>query len=354
MLWVFSKCVYKEITSIKTGKDNKTMKQRTLGNSNLTVSAIGLGCMGLSQSYPPFPDKNESINFLRKAVDMGETFFDTSEIYAIYKNEELVGEALKDCRKDVAIATKFGWNIKDGKSLGVDSRPETIRKAVDGSLKRLRTDYIDLYYQHRVDPNVPIEEVAETMKELVQEGKILHWGLSEASCNTIRRAHAVYPVTALQSEYSMWYRSPEQEIIPTLEELGIGFVPFSPLGKGFLTGNVTANTTFAEDDIRHVIPRFNDGDNLVKNQAIAMELKKFATERGNSPAQLALAWLLAQKPFIVPIPGTKSVGRLEENMSAAYVDLSSDDLTALNSILEQNKVSGERYSESMLAMVDKS
>lgn len=329
------------------------MKKRTLGNGGLRVSAIGLGCMGMSQSYPPFPPKSEMIALIRKAVEMGETFFDTSEVYAVGENETLVGEALAPMRHDVVIATKFGWDIRDGKLQGTDSRPETIRKAVEGSLKRLGTDYIDLYYQHRVDPNVPIEVVAETVKELHKEGKILHWGLSEASAKTIRRAHAVFPVAALQSEYSMWFREPEQEIIPALEELGIGFVPFSPLGKGFLTGTVQANAGFAENDVRNSIPRFNNPESIKANENLALEIKAFASARTLSPAQVALAWLLYQKPWIAPIPGTKKLSRLEENMSAAYVELSAEDLTELDQILARNPVSGERYSPSMQKMVDK-
>lgn len=329
------------------------MKQRTLGKSGLTVSAIGLGCMGMSQSYPPFPPKSEMISFIRKAMEMGETFFDTSEYYAVGENERLVGEALAPVRHEVVIATKFGWDIRDCKVQGMDSRPETIRKAVEGSLKRLGTDYIDLYYQHRVDPNVPIEEVAETVKELHREGKILHWGLSEASAKTIRRAHAVFPVAALQSEYSMWFREPEQEIIPTLEELGIGFVPFSPLGKGFLTGTVQADSSFAENDVRSSIPRFQSVENRKINENLATEIKAFAAARALSPAQVALAWLLYQKPWIVPIPGTKKLSRLEENMSAAYVELTPEDITELAQILARNPVSGERYSPSMLKMVDR-
>jgi len=329
------------------------MKQRKLGQARLEVSAIGLGCMGMSQSYPPFPEKSEMIELIRKAVDMGETFFDTSEIYGIYDNEKLVGEALEPCRKQVVIATKFGWDIQNGKVCGLDSRPATIRRAIEGSLKRLRTDYIDLYYQHRVDPNVPIEEVAETMKELAQEGKILHWGLSEAGVKTIKRAHKLFPVTAVQSEYSMWYRNPEQEVLPTLEELGIGFVPFSPLGKGFLTGTVTKDATFADNDIRRSIPRFNNPESLAANQTVAEAVKAFAIERELSPAQLALAWLLAQKPWIVPIPGTKKLDRLQENLSAACVELSADDISKLTNILNNIPVSGERYSPEHMRMVGK-
>ncbi len=295
------------------------MKKRILGNG-LEVSAVGLGCMGLSQSYPPFPEKSECIAFLRRAVEMGQTFFDTSEVYGVYANEELVGEALEPVRDQVKIATKFGWDIHDGKSWGLDSRPQTIRKAVEGSLGRLRTDHIDLYYQHRVDPNVPIEEVAGTIKELHDEGKVLHFGLSEAGADTIRRAHAVFPVTAVQSEYSLWYRNLENEIIPLLEELGIGLVPFSPLGKGFLTGKVTK------------------------------ALKAFADEKMLSPAQVSLAWLLHRKPWIVPIPGTKSPCRLQENMSAAYVDFSDEDMARLTEISDSSTVYGGRYAPEMEKM----
>ena len=326
------------------------MKHRTLGRGGLSVFSVGLGCMGLSQSYPPFPDKGDSIKFLRKAVEMGEDFFDTSELYGMYTNEELVGEALEPYRDKVVIATKFGWDIKDGKCLGLDSRPSTIRKAVEGSLRRLRTDYIDLYYQHRVDPNVPIEDVAGTMQELAKEGKILHWGLSEPGVETVRRANAVFPVTAVQSEYSMWFREPEKELLPALEEMGIGFVPFSPLGKGFLTGTVKKSQKFAENDIRHSIPRFNDPDNMAKNQALAESVGEFARERQLTSAQVALAWLLRQKPWIVPIPGTKTEGRLRENMSAAYVELTDEDWNALDGILQSNQVYGQRYSQAMLDM----
>lgn len=325
------------------------MKTRILGK-NLKVSAIGLGCMGLSQSYPPFPDKKEAVSFLRRAVEMGEDFFDTSELYGIYANEELVGEALESVRDQVVLATKFGWEIKDGKCLGLDSRTETIRRAVEGSLIRLRTDYIDLYYQHRVDPDVPIEEVAGIMKELAEEGKILHWGLSEPGIETIRRAHRVFPVTAVQCEYSMWYREPEKELIPTLEELGIGFVPFSPLGKGFLTGTVKKNQSFADNDIRHTIPRFNEPGNMGKNQTMADKIKEFAKAHELSPAQVALSWLLHRKPWIVPIPGTKTEDRLQENMSAAYVKLKDKDWKELGDILDHTEVYGARYSESMLKM----
>ncbi|NCB94372.1 MAG: aldo/keto reductase [Clostridia bacterium] len=329
------------------------MVHRKIGKQELEVSAIGLGCMGLSQSYPPFLPKEDSIKFLQQAVTMGQTFFDTSELYGRYANEELLGNALCSVRKDVVIATKFGWNIQDGKVLGLDSRPETIRKALEGSLKRLKTDYIDLYYQHRVDPSVPIEEVAGVMKELYEEGKILHWGLSEAGAATIRKANAVFPVTALQSEYSMWYRKPEEEILPLLEELGIGFVPFSPLGKGFLTGKIGTEACFSENDIRHTIPRFNEKENMETNQALAMEINRFAEERELSAAQVSLAWLLHKKPWIVPIPGTKSENRLRENMSAAYVIMGEEDYEKLDEILDMYPVAGGRYAESMERMTGK-
>lgn len=326
------------------------MKCRTFGNSGLKVFSVGLGCMGLSQSYPPFPDKKEAIAFLRRAVEMGENFFDTSELYGMYANEELVGEALEPVRDQVMIATKFGWDIQDGRCLGLDSRPETIRKAVEGSLRRLRTDHIDLYYQHRVDPKVPIEEVAGTMEELVREGKILHWGLSEPGVKTVRRAHRVFHVTAVQSEYSLWYREPERELLPALEELGIGFVPFSPLGKGFLTGTVSKEQSFAQGDIRRTIPRFNDPENLAKNQALAEVVRGFAKGHCLSPAQIALAWLLHQKPWIVPIPGTKTEDRLRENMSAAYVEVPDEDWDKLEQSVSSIKICGERYSPAMLKM----
>jgi aryl-alcohol dehydrogenase-like predicted oxidoreductase len=329
------------------------MKKSVLGKSGLEVSSVGLGCMGLSQSYPPFPDRAESIDFIRRAIEMGENFFDTSELYGVYQNEELVGEALEPFRDRVVIATKFGWNIQDGKVLGLDSRPATIRKAVDGSLKRLRTDHIDLYFQHRVDPNVPIEEVAETVEGLKKEGKILHWGLSEASVDTIRRAHAVFPVTAVQNEYSMWYRNPEQELLPVLEELGIGLVAFSPLGKGFLTGTVTKDAVFADNDIRSSIPRFNTKECLTENQKLAEKLRVFAKDWELSSAQIALAWLLHQKSWIVPIPGTKKTDRLRENMSAAYVELPETDWSQLTEMLAGLEITGARYSAAQENMTNK-
>lgn len=326
------------------------MVRRVLGKEELSVSAIGLGCMGLSQSYPPFPSKEEGIAFLQQAAEIGQCFFDTSELYGIYGNEELVGEALKLCRQNVVLATKFGWNIQNGKVLGLDSRSETIRRAVEGSLKRLQTDYIDLYYQHRVDPEVPIEEVAGTVAELKKEGKVLHFGLSEPGIETIRRANAVCPVTAVQSEYSMWFREPEETLIPVLEELGIGLVAFSPLGKGFLTGEVKKDAMFADEDIRKSIPRFNEKENLETNQKLAARLTEFAEKKELSSAQIALAWLLHQKPWIVPIPGTKRITRLQENMSAAYVNLSEEEFLELDNILAENPVKGQRYSDQMLKM----
>ena len=326
------------------------MKYRTLGSSGLTVYPVGLGCMGLSQSYPPFPDRREAVAFLRRAVEMGETFFDTSELYGIYANEDLVGEARGPFRDKVGLAPRFGWAIREGRCVGLDSRPEAIRRAVEGSLRRLRTDHIDLYYQHRVDPKVPIELVAETMQELIQEGKVLHWGLSEPGVETLRRAHRVCPVAAVQSEYSLWFRQPERELLPALEELGIGFVPFSPLGKGFLTGTVAKDQTFGAGDIRSTIPRFNDRDNLERNQALAEAVRVFARSRWLSPAQVSLAWLLRQKPWIVPIPGTKTEGRLRENMSAAYVELSEADWREFDRLLQGIEIYGERYAPEMLRM----
>lgn len=340
---ILQNCTNRE--DLDSRKEPIQMKHRFLGINKLEVSAIGLGCMGLSQSYPPFPEKADSIRFIGEAVECGVTFFDTSEIYGIHANEALVGEALMPYRSQVTIATKFGWDIHDGRSHGVDSRPDTIRKAVEGSLKRLRTDHIDLYYQHRVDPNVPIEEVALTIKDLVREGKVLYWGLSEAGAKTIRRAHRIFPVTALQSEYSLWYRKPEQEILPLLEELGIGFVPFSPLGKGFLTDSVAKDAVFAENDIRYTIPRFNDPDNMAANQAMVDAVRSFAAKKGITPAQIALAWLLAQKPWIVPIPGTKRISRLQENIKSADTELSDEDLVELGRALANIQIAGARYGD---------
>lgn len=321
------------------------MKVRKLGN-DLEVSAIGLGCMGMSFGYDPLPNRSEMISLIRSAYDMGETFFDTAEIYGPYTNEELVGEAVASFRDEVVIATKFGFNIVDGKQSGVNSRPENIRKAVEGSLKRLRTDYIDLLYQHRVDPNVPIEDVAGTVKDLIQEGKIKHFGLSEAGVNTVRRAHAIQPVTTVQNEYSLWFRRPEQELIPMLEELGIGLVPYSPLGKGFLTGNFNADTTFGKNDFRNILPRFTP-EALAANQAIIDLLKDIANEKEATPAQIALAWLLAQKPWIAPIPGTTKLNRLKENLSGASIELTMEEIASISEASSKIMIRGNRYPDAL-------
>ncbi len=328
------------------------MKKRKLGNSGLEVSAIGFGCMGMSQSYPPFPEKGEAISLLRSAVELGVTFFDTAEVYGPYTNEELVGEALEPYRDKVVIATKFGYHIQNGKSAGLDSRPETIRKAVEGSLKRLRTDHIDLLYQHRVDPNVPIEEVAETVGQLMKEGKVLYWGLSEAGAQTVRRANAVLPLAAVQSEYSMWYRKPEEGLFPALEELGVGFVAFSPLGKGFLTGRFNKDTRFDSTDFRSSIPRFKP-ENLEANQALLELIKDIAAKKNATPAQIALAWVLAQKPWIVPIPGTKKLERLKENLGAQDIELSAQELAEINEALSKINIAGERYPEEVEKLTGK-
>jgi aryl-alcohol dehydrogenase-like predicted oxidoreductase len=322
---------------------------RTLGQG-LQVSALGLGCMGMSQSYGPNPgDRGEMIAVLRGAVERGVTFFDTAEVYGPYVNEELVGQALQPLREQVVIATKFGWDIRDGASVGLDSRPEQIRRVADASLQRLRTDRIDLFYQHRVDPSVPIEDVAGTVSELIAGGKVRHFGLSEAGAATIRRAHAVQPVTALQSEYSLWTRDIEAEILPTLDELGIGLVPFSPLGKGFLTGTVSTSTEFPAGDIRTTIPRFTE-ENRAANQALIDLVTRVATAHDATPAQVALAWLLAQRPSIAPIPGTRRLQRLEENIGATRLDLSADDLTTLGQAATRLGVAGARYNEAMQKM----
>ncbi|MGA7920008.1 MAG: aldo/keto reductase [Candidatus Acidiferrales bacterium] len=323
------------------------MQKRKLGKSNLEVSAIGLGCMGLSFGYGPPVDKQQGISLIRSAFERGVTFFDTAEVYGPLTNEELVGEALAPIRKQVVIATKFGWeaNPNDGgKWNALNSRPEHIKKAAEGSLKRLKADVIDLYYQHRVDLNVPIEDVAGAVKELIQEGKVKHFGLSEAGAQTIRRANAVLPLTALQSEYSLWFREPEKEIIPTLEELGIGFVPFSPLGKGFLTGKINEDTKFDSTDFRNTVPRFNP-ENRKANQALVDLLRKFASQKRATPAQIALAWLLAKKPWIVPIPGTTKLHRLEENLGAADIELTPEDMRAIENASSTFKPHGARYSE---------
>lgn len=327
------------------------MQKRLLGKSGLEVSSLGLGCMGLSHGYGPATGIKQAVELIRAAVERGVTFFDTAEVYGPYLNEEVVGEALAPVRDKVVIATKFGFTFgEDNKQQNLNSRPEHIRQAVEGSLKRLKTDVIDLLYQHHVDPDVPIEDVAGTVKELISEGKVKHFGLSEAGAQTIRRAHAVQPVTALQSEYSMWWREPEQEIIPTLEELGIGFVPFSPLGKGFLTGSITADSTFGSDDFRSLVPRFSP-QALVANQQLITVIHQIAQDKKVTPAQIALAWLLAQKPWIVPIPGTTKLHRLEENLGAAEVTLSDAELRTIATALETVKVQGDRYPASLMARV---
>jgi aryl-alcohol dehydrogenase-like predicted oxidoreductase len=328
------------------------MQKRKLGKSNLEVSAIGLGCMGMSFGYGPAGDKQEMISVIRAAVERGVTFFDTAEVYGPFTNEELVGEALAPFRGKVVIATKFGFRLDPvtGKQAGLDSRPEHIKEVAEASVKRLKTNVIDLFYQHRVDPNVPIEDVAGAVKELIQQGKVKHFGLSEAGVQTIRRAHKVQPVTALQSEYSLWWREPEAEVVPTLEELGIGFVPFSPLGKGFLTGKISQDTRFDKGDFRNIVPRFSE-ENRKANQAVVDLLGKFAEQKKVTPAQVALAWLLAQKPWIVPIPGTTKLHRLEENMGAANVQLSPDDLRELDVAASKIAVQGARYPEELQKLV---
>jgi len=328
------------------------MQKRKLGRSGLEVSAIGLGCMGMSSGYGPPGDKKEMIGLIRTAVERGVTFFDTAEVYGAYTNEELVGEALAPVRGKVAIATKFGFKIDPvtHKQAGLDSRPAHIKEVAEASLKRLRTDVIDLFYQHRVDPEVPIEEVAGAVKDLIQEGKVKHFGMSEAGVKTIRRAHAVQPVTALQSEYSLWWREPEAEVIPTLEELGIGFVPFSPLGKGFLTGQITEDTQFDKSDFRNIVPRFS-AENRKANQEVVDLLGRFAQPRKATPAQIALAWLLAQKPWIVPIPGTTKMHRLEENNAAAGIELSAEDLREITEATSKITPQGARYPEELQKMV---
>ena len=330
------------------------MQKRTLGNSSLEVSAIGLGCMGMSFGYGPPKDKQEMIGVIRTAVERGVTFFDTAEVYGPFTNEELVGEALAPFRGKVVIATKFAFNIdpETGKQAGLDSRPEHIREVADASLKRLRIDVIDLFYQHRVDPNVPIEDVAGTVKDLIQEGKVRHFGLSEAGVQTIRRAHKVQPVTALQSEYSLWWREPEAEILPALEELGIGFVPFSPLGKGYLTGKIDESTTFDSTDFRNTVPRFS-AEARNANRALVELLETVAQRKNATPAQIALAWVLAQKPWMVPIPGTTKVHRLEENVRAASIELTQEDMRDIESATSQITVEGARYSEAAQRMIDR-
>jgi aryl-alcohol dehydrogenase-like predicted oxidoreductase len=327
------------------------MKKRILGNSGLEVSAIGFGCMGMSYAYGVPADVDKMVTLIHAAVECGVTFFDTAEVYGPYTNEELVGKALEPYRKQVVIATKCGIKIVDGKQV-VDGKPKVIRKSVEGSLKRLRTDYIDLYYLHRVDTTVPIEEIAACMKELKQEGKIRHWGLSEAGVGTIRRAHAVCPVTAVESEYSMWWRQPEEELLPVLEELGIGFVPFSPLGKGFLTGSFDKNTMFGKGDTRPVFPRFTP-EAMDANQVIVEFINKLAAEKGATPAQIALAWILARKPWVVPIPGTRKLERLQENLGSVDIELAPDELTAIDDALDNIHITGKRYPEEFEKRVGK-
>jgi aryl-alcohol dehydrogenase-like predicted oxidoreductase len=327
------------------------MQKRILGKSGLEVSALGLGCMGLSFGYGKPADKKDAIELIRTAYHKGIRFFDTAEVYGPYTNEELLGEAIEPYRKDVVIATKFGF-ITGKTTAGLDSTPANIRAVAEASLKRLRTDVIDLFYQHRVDPNVPIEEVAGTVKDLISEGKVRHFGLSEAGVKNIRKAHAVQPVTALQSEYSLWWREPEQEILPLVEELGIGFVPFSPLGRGFLTGYIDSSTTFDKDDFRSSVPRFSE-ENRKANQLFVDLLKNIAADKNATPVQIALAWLLAQKPWIVPIPGTTKIHRLEENIGAADIILTGSDLSKINEALSKIDVKGERYHESSQKMVDR-
>jgi aryl-alcohol dehydrogenase-like predicted oxidoreductase len=328
------------------------MNKRRLGN--LEVSALGLGCMGMSASYGRIPDKQEMISLLRAAVDRGVTFFDTAEVYGPFTNEELVGEALSPVRNQVVIATKFGFKLDPSGQrtwLGTDSRPEHIKEVADASLRRLKTDYIDLFYQHRVDPDVPIEDVAGAIKDLIQEGKVRHFGLSEPGLETIRRAHAVQPVTAIQNEYSLWTRTPEAEVLPLLEELGIGFVPYSPLGRGFLTGKIDESTTFESTDFRNILPRFS-ADARKANQALVELLKSIGERKHATPAQIALAWLLAQKPWIVPIPGTTKLNRLEENIGAFEVELSAEDLREIDAAAAKITVEGERYPEELQRMTD--
>ena len=326
------------------------MQKRTLGN-RLEVSAIGLGCMGMSQSFPPIPERGDSIALIRAAVDRGVTFFDTAQVYGPFDNEELVGEALEPLRDQVVIATKFGFELSSGQSRGTDSRPETIRSSVEDSLGRLRTDRIDLLYQHRVDPNVPIEDVAGAVKELIEQGKVRHFGLSEAGVQNIRRAHAVQPVTALQSEYSLWWREPEDSILPTLQELGIGFVPFSPLGKGFLTGTIDTTTEFEQGDFRNTVPRFTDPEAREANLAFVELVRTIAEQKEATPAQVALSWVLAQKPWIVPIPGTTKLHRVEENIAAADLRLTPDDLRDIEDAFPE--AHGARYLEANQRMIDR-
>jgi len=327
------------------------MKKRILGNGGLEVSSLGLGCMGMSQAYPPFPEKQEMIRLINSAFDLGIIFFDTAEEYGPFTNETLLGEALKPYRNKVIIATKFGFDIQNGQKFGLDSRPATIVKSVEGSLRRLQTDYIDLLYLHRVDPKIAIEDVAETVGKFVKEGKVRHWGLSEATVETIRRAHNVLPLTAVQSEYSIWWRKPEEEVLPALEELKIGFVPYSPLGKGFLTGTIGKDIKFQTTDLRNGSPRFNK-ENLINNQKIVETIKEIADRKGITSAQLALAWLLSQKSWIVPIPGTTKLERLKENIAAANVAFTVEELCQINKILAEIEIFGARHYENLKKTTD--
>lgn len=335
------------------------MKKRILGKQGLEVSAVGLGCMGFTQSYPPYPDRQEAIATLREAVELGVAFFDTAEVYSAFKNEELVGEALEPVRDKVVIATKFGYDLVNmpdlntsARPVSLSSKPATIRKAVEGSLRRLRTDHIDLYYQHRVDPDTPIEEVADTVASLIKEGKVLHWGLSEAAPATVRRAHAVCPLTAVQSEYSLWYRQVEKELLPTLEELGIGFVPFSPLGKAMLTGRFDRNTTFEKTDFRSTIPRFQP-ENMQHNVALVEYVEDLARKKETTPARIVIGWLLAQKPWIVPIPGTKRIERIKENIGGADVCFTAEELADIRRHLDSIEIIGARYPADQEALTNK-
>ena len=328
------------------------MQKRILGTNGLEVSALGLGCMGMSFAYGTAPDTKQMVSLLHAAVERGVTFFDTAEIYGPFKNEELLGEAFAPIRDKVVIATKFGFRIEDGRRTGVNSHPDHIRAVAEASLKRLKTDVIDLFYQHRVDPNVPIEDVAGTVRDLIREGKVRYFGLSEAAAGTIRRAHAVQPVTALQSEYSLWWRQPEAEILPTLAELGIGFVPYSPLGRGFLTGAIGADTKFEANDFRNNLPRFS-AEARAANQKLVDLIAAIARRKLATPAQIALAWLLAQKPWIVPIPGTTKLNRLEENIHAAVIELGADDLAEITRAADSIAIEGERYAPAMNAMVNR-
>ena len=335
------------------------MKKRILGKQGLEVSAVGLGCMGFTQSYPPYPDRKEAIATLREAVELGVAFFDTAEVYSAFKNEELVGEALEPVRDKVVIATKFGYDLVNmpdlntsARHVSLSSKPATIRKAVEGSLRRLRTDHIDLYYQHRVDPDTPIEEVADTVASLIKEGNVLHWGLSEAAPATVRRAHAVCPLTAVQSEYSLWYRQVENELLPTLEELGIGFVPFSPLGKAMLTGRFDRNTTFETTDFRSTIPRFQP-ENMQHNVALVEYVEELARKKETTPARIAIGWLLAQKPWIVPIPGTKRIERIKENIGGVDVCFTAEELADIRRHLDSIEIIGARYPADQEALTNK-